>query len=606
MDYFNEVRKSFFEFWKTKGHEIVPSASLIPDDPSVLLTTAGMQQFKRYYTGELNPVSDFGSHRVVSIQKCFRTSDIDEVGDQTHLTFFEMMGNFSFGPVENDQPQEVDMDSGYFKRSAIVWAYEYLTEILHIDPQRIYVTVFKGDQQTPKDEASYAIWYGEIKIPQERIFEGERDDNFWGPTGNEGPCGPTTEIYIAPSAEEALQGNGVEVWNVVFNEYYKTREGTYQKAEKPGIDTGMGFERLLGMLEGSENVFETSSFRKIMDHIERIAPGASIRDRRILADHIRGAVFLISDSIEPSNKEAGYVLRRLLRRIIGLSIKNDIHASIFESVYELIAQQYGSFYPKIKEKKRVVDIWDEEFSKFQEVIANGIKEVAKYNHITGKEAFSIYETFGLPFELIYELAPQEVVRNLSRKDFEEEFKKHQEASRAGLEKKFGGHGLLLDTGELKAGDEEELNRVLALHTATHLLQWALRKVLGPDIQQMGSDITAQRLRFDFSFDRKLTPEEIQEIQNLINEQIEKDLPVYFKEMSKEDALKEGALAFFKEKYPDQVKIYYIGSEESGGVISKELCGGPHVDATSKIGSIKIIKEESTGKGVRRIRATLAS
>lgn len=618
MEYFYDIRKSFFNFFKEKGHVIVPSSSLVPDDPSVLLTTAGMQQFKRYYTGELNAHSDFGSQRVVSIQKCFRTSDVDEVGDNTHLTFFEMMGNFSFGPVGNDEPTKEGND-GYFKRSAIVWGYEYLTNVLHIDPQRMYVTIFKGDDQIPKDEESYAIWYKEIGIPKERIFEGTKEDNFWGPTGSEGPCGPTTEIYVAPSADQAIKGEGVEVWNIVFNEYYKERggklemeggneenkeEGTYRKVENPGIDTGMGFERLLATLEGVEDVFETSAFQSITATIDQIAPAISLRDKKVLADHIRGSIFLSATDIEPSNKERGYILRRLLRRVIGLSIKNDIHSGIFESVYQTIKKQYGDTYPEIQDEKRVLGAWNKEFSKFQEVIANGVKEIAKYKILTGKEAFSLYETFGLPFELIYELAPREAIKNLHRNDFEEEFKKHQEISRAGLEKKFGGHGLLLDTGELKAQNEEELRNVLALHTTTHLLQWALRKTLGDSVHQMGSDITAQRLRFDFSFERKLTPEELQKVETLINEQIKKDLPVYFREMSKEEALKEEALAFFKEKYPDRVKVYYIGSQESGGVISKELCGGPHVSSTSQIGKIHITKEESTGKGIRRIRAII--
>jgi len=635
MRYFYEVRKSFFDFWKSKGHVVVPSSSLVPDDPSVLLTTAGMQQFKRYYTGELNAQSDFGVRRTTSIQKCFRTSDIDEVGDNTHLTFFEMMGNFSFGPVGSDDPLDNGKE-GYFKRSAIVWGYEYLTNILHIDPQRMYVTIFAGDDQIPKDEESYAIWYKEIGIPKERIFEGNREDNFWGPTGAEGPCGPTTEIYVAPSSQEASRGEGVEVWNIVFNEYHKERgegekDGIYRKVENPGIDTGMGFERLLATLEGVEDIFQTSSFQSIVSKIDEIAPSISLRDKKILADHIRGSVFLIAEGIEPSNKEVGYILRRLLRRVIGLSIKNDIHSGIFGLVYQTIKEQYGDIYPEIKNEAHILETWNEEFSKFQEVLGgSGAKEWQRIKNslenegiagmiahvktqgqsvhisnpiIPGTKAFQLYSTYGLPIEIM-EIFAEKDGFVIDVEGFWEEFKKHQDISRAGLEKKFGGHGLLLDTGELKAGDEEELKKVLALHTTTHLLQWALRKTFGENIHQMGSDITAQRLRFDFSFDRKITPEEIQNIETLINEQIQKDLPVYYKEMTKEDAQKEGALAFFKEKYPDMVKVYYIGSEESGGVISKELCGGPHVSSTLQIGKIHVAKEESVGKGTRRIRVVI--
>jgi alanyl-tRNA synthetase len=615
---FLELRKKFFEFWKERGHALVPSSSLVPDDPSVLLTTAGMQQFKRYYTGELNAQTDFGSSRTTSIQKCFRTSDIEEVGDDTHLTFFEMLGNFSFGPVKNDDPKDTRGNGGYFKKAAIVWAYEFLTNVLEITPERIHVTIFKGDKDSniPKDSESYAIWYKEIGLAEDKIKEGGREDNFWGPTGAEGPCGPTTEIYV----------DNVEVWNIVFNEFYKTRIDTnkdstlintdiginpsnqyksvFRRLENPGIDTGMGFERLLVMLEGVKNVFETGAFHPIISKIRELAPNLSERDTRLLADHIRSSSFLIADGIRPSNKEAGYILRRLMRRIIATSIKNDIHADIFAEVYGEVKELFGEIYLEVKNEKEILDVWNEEKNKFEGAIAKGIKEIEKYETISGSQAFYIYETFGLPFELTKELAPAPAVKGLSYQDYEVEFKKHQAISRAGAEKKFGGHGLVLDTGELKAGNEQELSRVLRMHTATHLLQWAMRKVLGDNIHQMGSDINPERLRFDFNFDRKLTPEEISEIEKLVNEGVVKDLPVYFKEMPKKEAEKVGALAFFKEKYPETVKVYFIGSDEGGGVISKEFCGGPHVDSTGIIGKVKIIKEESVGKGVRRIRATV--
>ncbi|KKS81714.1 MAG: alanyl-tRNA synthetase, alanyl-tRNA synthetase [Candidatus Wolfebacteria bacterium GW2011_GWC1_43_10] len=605
---FLELRKNFFGFFKQRGHTVLKSSSLIPDDPSVLLTTAGMQQFKKYYTGELNPISDFSSARTVSIQKCFRTSDIDEVGDDIHLTFFEMMGNFSFGPVGSDDPKDFGQ-SGYLKRSAIVWGYEFITNILQINPERIHITAFGGDEEIPRDKESYDIWLDEIGLPEEKIKFGSRKDNFWGPTGNEGPCGPTTEIYV----------DDIEVWNVVFNEYYKTPTVTdktrtvtdnsqslsaYMKVNNPGIDTGIGYERLLATLEGVENVYETSAFVPMMEVLNQAAPGISQREIRILADHIRAASFLIADGIEPSNKEAGYILRRLLRRIIAIKIKNDIHSDIFQLGYEKVREMFRDIYPEIKDEKKIIGAWQEENSRFEESIAKGIKEIQKYKSISGRDAFYIYETFGLPLELIKELAPKDSIKNLSDSEFQKEFQKHQEVSRAGVEKKFGGHGLVLDTGELKAGSEEELKKVLALHTVTHLLHWALRKTLGDQIHQMGSDINPERLRFDFNFDRKLTPEEITEIETLVNDLIEKNLPVYFKEMPKAEAEKI-ALSFFKEKYPDIVKVYFVGSEESGGIISAEFCGGPHVSSTKEIGRFKIVKEESIGKGIRRVRAVVA-
>ncbi len=607
MDYFLKTRKDFLNFFKSKGHTVVPSSSLVPDDPSVLLTTAGMQQFKRYYTGELNPESDFGSHRATSLQKCFRTSDIEEVGDDTHLTFFEMMGNFSFGPVGSDDPTDAET-GGYFKRSAIVWAWEFLTNVLELAPERLWVTVFEGDGDTPKDHEAYAVWKNEVGIPQERIFWGKRADNFWGPTGNQGPCGPTTEIYIAPTPEHARQGKGVEVWNVVFNEYYATAgaDGAfkYKKVDSPGIDTGMGFERLLATLEGAANVYETSAFVPIVSAVRQAAAGISERDIHILADHIRASSFLIADGIVPSNKEAGYVLRRLLRKIIAVRITNDIHADVFQIGYEAVTKMFAGIYPAVGEAEKILGVWREEQGKFEVSIAKGLRELEslKTAALTGNAAFGLYQTYGLPKELTLEFAKK------TSPDFENEFaaeeKKHQDTSRAGAQKKFGGHGLVLDTGELKAGNEEELSRVIRMHTATHLLQWALRTVLGEGVHQMGSDINPERLRFDFNFDRKLTSEEIARVADLSNEVVKKDLPVYYQEMPKEQALSSGALSFFKQKYPDVVKVYSIGSQSSGGVVSAEFCGGPHVEHTGTIGEIRIIKEEAVGKGVRRIRASV--
>lgn len=599
-----ETRQSFLDFFEKKGHKIVHSSSLIPDDPSVLLTTAGMQQFKRYYTAELNALKEFGSQRTVSSQKCFRTSDIEEVGDKTHLTFFEMLGNFSFGPVggDNPEPRKKNINflqgkdfgkDGYFKRSSIFWAYEFVTQILEINPDRIEVSVFKGDlsagsgQAIPFDEESYKIWHEEIGVPKEKIIFGNRLNNFWGPTGEEGPCGPCTEIYV----------DGVEIWNLVFNEYRKERSGEFKKLENLGVDTGMGLERLMAVLNGVDDVFETDIFQPLARKIRESVPSHE-RVVRILADHLRASIFLISDGVRPSNKEAGYILRRLLRRILAYQIKYDIHADLFPESVEIIKEKFGKFYPELNESGKILNVLEEEKRKFEEAVSKGIREIEKVKEIGGKEAFYLYETFGLPFELIKELAPAEAVKNLIKEDFDKEFQKHQEVSRHGAEKKFGGHGLVLDTGELKAGNEEETEKVVRLHTATHLLHFSLREVLGKDARQMGSDINPERTRFDFSFNRKMTAEEIQKVEDLVNQKIKEDLPVYFKEMSREEAEKTGALRFFKQKYPDIVKVYFIGS------ISAEFCGGPHVEKTSEIGKFKILKEEAVGAGVRRIRATI--
>ncbi|KKT43955.1 MAG: Alanine-tRNA ligase [Candidatus Wolfebacteria bacterium GW2011_GWE2_44_13] len=588
-----DLRKHFFNFFHSKGHARVASSSLMPDDPSVLLTTAGMQQFKKYYTGELDALEDFGSQRTVSIQKCFRTSDIEEVGDKTHLTMFEMMGNFSFGPVGSDEPED-DGKEGYFKRAAIHAGYQFMTEILGINPDRMYVTVFGGDAETPFDEEAYAIWRDEIKMPEDKIRKGPREDNFWGPTGEEGPCGPCTEIYV----------DDVEVWNIVFNEFFKDKSGMYHKAERPGIDTGMGFERLSVMLEGVDNVFESEIFHPIMVKINEIAPTVDDTVKRVFADHLRASTFLIADGIVPANKEAGYVLRRLLRRVMAYQIKYDVHADLFAEMVPVVKEIFGEIYPEINDTKRILDVFEGERVKFHEAVARGMKEIEKFETISGKDAFYLYESFGLPFELILELAPQSATENLKKEEFDEYFEKHQEVSRAGAGSKFGGHGLILDTGELKAGNEEEMKKVIGFHTATHLLNWALRHEFGDEVHQMGSDINPERLRFDFSFPRKMTPEEIQKVENLVNDKIDANLPVYFEEMPKEDAEKLGAVAFFKHKYPSMVKVYSIGSEASGGVVSREFCGGPHVEYTGQIGSFKITKEEAVSAGVRRIRATI--
>ncbi len=577
----NEIRERFFKFFENIGYKQAPSSSLIPDDPSVLLTTAGMQQFKRYYTGELDAQKDFGSQKVVSIQKCFRTSDIDEVGDESHLTFFEMMGHFSFNAGAN------------LKRDAITSAYEFLTKELGLEVD--YITVFdplkveESDwrKTVPFDEQSYDIWKNEIGISEENIHR-EGTDNFWGPTGNEGPCGPTTEIYI-----KTIGGKSIEVWNLVFNAYYRTKEGVLKPAEMPGLDTGMGLERLAMVVQKVPTIFDTDLFLSI---IKSLPEGIPMRTKRIIADHLRGIAFLISEGVRPSNKEAGYILRRLIRRVVTHAGNINLNTLLGD-----IIAMYKKHYPTLKEDI-VLEVFNEESERFSKTLQSGIRELNNTEKIDTLFAFKLYESFGLPYEVLMDLGGDKT-KNLVREDFDKELEKHREISRAGAEKKFGGHGLIMDTGELKAGNEEELKQVTRLHTATHLLQQALRDVLGNEVQQRGSDITPERTRFDFSFPRKLTVEEIKKVEEIVNQKIKEDLPVQYKELSKETAEKTGALFFFKQKYPETVKVYYAG-DNLESAYSKEFCGGPHVTHTGEIGVFKIAKEEAVGAGIRRIRATV--
>jgi alanyl-tRNA synthetase len=580
-----EIRKKFFDFFKSKNHTIVQSSSLTSSDPSVLLTTAGMQQFKPYYTGELNALSDFGSKNTASIQKCFRTSDIDEVGDETHLTFFEMLGNFSFG--------------GYFKKEAINYAYEFLTKELNLNID--YVTIFDPQKVDLRDwrknvsfdKESFQIWK-EIGLSEDKIHL-EGTDNFWGPTGNEGPCGPTTEIYI-----KNKNGKSVEIWNIVFNEYFCDKNKNLEKLKTAGVDTGMGMERLMMIVLGVSNIFETDLFYPIFKDLPKNLPQ---NIQRIIADHIRGSVFLLSDGVRPSNKEAGYVLRRILRRIFVYEKIYNLEKNIFENLINKVFEIYEEIYPELQQNKNLIfEEFNKEKEKFLNSLNKGLKELEKINEIDAKSAFYLYETFGLPYEIIKELGDKKAL-NLNYKDFEKELEKHKDISRQGQEKKFGGHGLILNTGELKALDQKELQKVIRLHTATHLLHKALREILGEKVRQAGSDITAERTRFDFTFDRKLTDEEIKKIEDLVNRQIKQALPVNFIEMKKEDAEKTGALSFFKQKYPDIVKIYYVGNSLENAW-SKEFCGGPHVSNTSEIGEFKIKKEEGIGAGIRRIKGVV--
>lgn len=577
-----EIRRSFLEFFAKKGHKIVASSSLIPTDKSVLLTTAGMQQFKPYYTGEKDAMNDFGSQRTASSQKCFRTSDIGGVGDETHVTFLEMLGNFSFGPAGSDDPSDFGT-KGYFKRCVIHWAYEFVTEILEISNERIKVSIFKGDTETPFDEGSFKIWHEEIGIPKDKIMLAGREDNFWGPTGDEGPCGPCSEIYV----------DGIEIWNLVFNEFYKEKNGNYKKLERPGIDTGTGLERMAAVCQGVENVFETDIFQPLVSKINELAPDLDKKVSRIFADHLRASVFLIADGVRPSNKEAGYVLRRLLRRVMAYSIKYDIHADLFAEAVEIVKNKFSNIYPEVKDSAKILAVMEEEKQKFQQAISRGIKEVEKYSEISAKDAFYLYETFGLPYELILELAPKQAVKNLSKEDFDREFEKHQELSRTA------------SAGMFKGGLVDASDNTIKLHTAAHLLMESLRRVLGKHVEQKGSNINSERLRMDFSHPEKMTPEQIKQVEDMVNKKIEENLDVVCEEMSLEQARTQNAMGVFEHKYGDKVKVYTIGpSASSGQAFSKEICGGPHVEKTGELGRFKISKEEASSAGVRRIKAVL--
>jgi alanyl-tRNA synthetase len=599
----SEIRRKFLDFFKERGHTVVPSSSLIPDDPSVLFTTAGMQQFKKYFTGELNPLEDFKSKNVVSVQKCFRTSDIDEVGDESHLTFFEMLGNFSFG--------------GYFKEEAIKYAHEFITKELKLPID--FVSVFAGDAEVPADIESEKIWKS---LGVKNIKKAGREDNFWGPTGSEGPCGPTTEIYV-----KNADGKAVEIWNIVFNEFYRDKNNKLTPLKIPGVDTGMGLERLAMMVQKKKTIFGTDLFTKPFG-VNLVTPSGTREETpRIIADHIRGSVFLIADGVRPSNKDSGYILRRLIRRAIiqlgvgmyGLS--KDVAVSTASRLMSNVIDFYGEFYLELPlQRNEILQVLFEECKKFNDTLTNGLREFYKQypelraqilkpgqpyvvhqpKTIPGDVAFNFHQTYGLTLDIIKDLA-RGGNHKVDEQGFNNAFKQHQEISRAGAEKKFGGHGLVLDTGELKAGSEEELKKVTRLHTATHLLHQALRWVLGTEVAQRGSDITTERTRFDFTFSRKMTPEEIKKTEGIVNEKIKEDLPVQFTEMPKTEAEKTGALHFFKAKYPDTVRVYYVG-ESLENAWSKEFCGGPHVARTGEIGKFKITKEEASSAGVRRIRA----
>jgi len=609
----SDIRKKFLNFFKDKNHKIIPSSSLIPSDSTVLFNSAGMQQFNTVLSGEENVIEKFGSRILTSCQKCFRSNDIEEVGDDTHNTFFEMLGNWSIGEDEKE---------GYFKEKAIKYALEFFCDILGLEKNKIWVTIFKGDKNIPKDKESIRIWQ-KNGIPKERIIEFGMQDNFWGPVTNIGPCGPCSEIHFdrgekfgcgkktcGPNCPNCQRF--VELWNLVFMEYNKNKDSEYIKLPQKNVDTGIGFERLMAILGDKESAYETDLFLPLIKEIETLSNKKykeAEKSFRIISDHIRGTVFLIIEGIVPSNTGRGYILRRILRSSIRhaeiLNLKKYWYINLIKKIIDI----YKEIYPEIKNKETdIITVIQDEEEKFEKSLKKGLIQFnkllqAKTNSkqdskiITGKEIFDLYQSYGFPLEMTEELAKEKGLA-LDKKDFQKEFEHHQTISREGAEKKFGGHGI----SEIE--DQESKIKITKLHTATHLLQSALRSILGEDVQQMGSNINPERLRFDFSFNRKLTDQEIKEVEDLINKKIEENLNILEEDMSFEKAVQVGALSFFKEKYPKNVKVYTVINQKTGKVFSKEICAGPHIKNTSELNLFKITKQESSGAGVRRIKAII--
>ena len=588
----NELRSLYLEFFKSKGHAVIPSASLIPEnDPTVLFTTAGMHPLVPYLLGEKHPAGT----RLTDVQKCVRTGDIDEVGDASHCTFFEMLGNWSLGD--------------YFKKEAIAWSYEFLTgeQWLAIPKEKLYFTCFAGDENAPRDEESFRYWR-EQGVEEDHIFFLPKEHNWWGPAGITGPCGPDTEMFIetgkpacGPDCSPACGcGKYLEIWNDVFMQYNKKEDGTFEPLAHKNVDTGMGLDRTICILQGKESVYDTEVISGILAEISALSgkeygsDPQTTRAFRIVADHIRCATFMLGDEkgITPSNVDQGYVLRRLIRRAIRFASKLGIQEGKLYVVAQKVISQYGSVYPELlANQERILSELSLEEERFQKTIKQGLKEFEKLVTyikepvIPGKSAFRLYDTFGFPIEFTEELAAERGFQ-VDRQGYEEAFKKHQELSHAGAEQRFKGG--LADTGEKTA----------RLHTATHLLLAGLKKILDPGIYQRGSNITAERLRFDFNFPRPVTKEELAKVEEFVNEAIRQDVPVVCEEMSMQQAKEEGATGIFESKYGDVVKVYTIEGW------SKEICGGPHASHTGELGHFKIKKEQSSSAGVRRIKAVL--
>jgi len=612
----DEIRKRFLAFFEKRGHAIIPPASLVPgDDPSVLFTTAGMTHLVPYLMGESHPKGK----RLVSVQKCVRTQDIDEVGDKTHDTFFEMLGNWSLGD--------------YFKKDAISWSYEFLTsetEGLGLDPARLYITCFEGDEDAPRDTVSAKLWEG-IGIPKNRIYFFGKEENWWSP-GDNGPSGPDTEMFYDVtgtlgdmSKEEFKEADKrqdvVELWNLVFMEYEKKDGKVIGKLAQKNVDTGAGLERLAMVTQGTDNLFETDLFAELMKAIQRDTTSQTKilkeKRQRIIADHIRTAVFILGDGVTPSNTDRGYILRRLLRRVVRYADGLNIPQNNLAQYAEVVIEKYSEVYPNLSTKRNIIkqEIGKEE-ARFRDTLAKGLREFERASSadISGETAFKLFSTFGFPIEITAEMAEEKGLQ-VDLDGFARQMQEHQVLSRTGGEQKFKGG--LADTSEMS----------VKYHTATHLLHQALRDVLGNHVVQKGSNITPLRLRFDFAFDRKMTDEEKKRVEDMVNQKITDELSVSHEDIPLEEAKKLGAIGLFEENYGDTVRVYKIGdpstlrqaqggeqgrttgsgqvsSTGSGQVYSLEFCGGPHVQNTSELGHFAIVKEEAIAAGVRRIKAVL--
>jgi alanyl-tRNA synthetase len=584
-----QLRETYLQFFEEVGHKSIRSAPLVPEnDPTVLFTTAGMHPLVPFLLGEAHPLG----RRLVNFQKCLRTNDIEEVGDASHLTFFEMLGNWSLGD--------------YFKQESLPWSYQFLTRCLELDPARLAVTVFAGDGDAARDDESASIWRS-LGILAERIFFLPKADNWWGPAGATGPCGPDSEMFYDtgkpdhPGCRPGCScGKWLEIWNNVFMEYEKTAAGTYEKLKQRNVDTGMGLERTLAVLQGQSDVFLIDTLYPLVEQVEHLS-GKKYAENflafRIIVDHLRSATFAIGDGVTPSNTEAGYVVRRIIRRAVrygrDLGISGNFCALFSRYVVEMFAETYPEL---VRNQEHIALELDREESQFKRTLERGLHQYHKLverllelgeDLISGAAAFDLYETYGFPLSFTVELARSgEQKMRVDETGFEACYQEHRQASRDAMGQMF------------KGGLADHAQETTRLHTASHLLQQALRQVLGDSVHQMGSNITVERLRFDFSYSCKLTPQELSAVEEIVNRQIEADLPVKMAIMSYDQAVQTGALAFFGEKYGEQVKVYSIGN------FSMEVCGGPHVQYSIELGHFRIIKEEAVGQGVRRIRGIL--
>jgi len=586
-----EIRKRFLAFFAARGHAVLPSAPLVPhNDPSVLFNTAGMQPLVPYLLGQKHPAGT----RLVNVQKCVRTGDLDDIGDNRHLSFFEMMGNWSLG----DPSAEDGIGTGYFKKEAISWSYEFLTskeEGLGLDSSRLYVTCFEGDENAPRDAESPEIWKS-LGVPEGRIYFLGAEDNWWSP-GENGPCGPDTEMFydmtdagVGDLSKEAFleavkREDLIEIWNDVFMEYEKKEGKVVGKLAQKNVDTGAGLERITAVMQGKKTAYDTDLFRNIMDRINAHTSVGDVKAKRIIADHARTSVFMVADGVLPASVGRGYVLRRLQRRLVRYAKNLGLLDKPLELV-DAVIDTYKEAYPELEEKRAHIEtVLKDEEAKFLRTLEQGLKELEK-----GTDPFLLATTYGFPIELTLELA-KEKGRTIDMEDFTAKMAEHQKLSQTA------------SAGMFKGGLANHNEKTIRLHTAHHLLLAALQEVLGKDVKQRGSNITEERLRIDFAFDRKMTDEEKKRAEGIVNERIAAELPVIRREMPRTEAEQLGAEMEFGVKYPDTVSVYFIEDAE-GNAVSKEFCGGPHVSNTRELGHFKIQKEEASSQGVRRIKAVL--